>query len=203
MCINLQTSITAFLIGEISGFLLTRVSEDRKPLGYFVMFFSLVQLCEAVIYYNYSYELSNFFHSLLLINLGFQGLVFFILMNKIFIIPNIYFILTIIVAFFSIYIALISHYDKDIHKKNKCFKWIYSSKYTKYIIVFMYLLIFYWIFNKKIGKRKNIEISYDFYYKASIIFIGTFIISVLLSNKCYPSFWCLISALASPLLLII
>ena len=90
MCINLQTSIIAFLIGEISGFLLTQKLEDKKPAGLFIMFFSLVQLCEAIIYYNYNYDVSIFFKRMILINLGFQGLVFFTLMNQIFIIPNIY-----------------------------------------------------------------------------------------------------------------
>ena len=140
MCINLQTSLVAFIIGEVSGFLLTQKSEDRKPLGYFVMFFSLVQLCEVFIYYydnNFSNNFSNIFKKLLLLNLGFQGLVFFILMNQIFIIPNIYFIISGFITIFIIYKALDDNYNKSSIVKDKCLRWKFlQDKSIKYILLF-------------------------------------------------------------------
>ena len=124
-------------------------------------------------------------------------------MNQIFIIPNIYLIFTGIIAILSIYVAFTNNYNKEDINKKKCFRWEFLSSYFRLLIIFMYLLIFYWLFTTKLKRVKNINISYDFYYKAGIIFIATFIISLLLSNECSPSFWCLVSALVSPLLLII
>ena len=51
MCVNLQTSIVAFIIGEICGFILATENNEKRAIGIFVMFYSFVQLFEALIYY--------------------------------------------------------------------------------------------------------------------------------------------------------
>jgi hypothetical protein len=41
MCVNLQTSILAFIIGEISGFLLAIQNNEKKQLVYLLYFILL------------------------------------------------------------------------------------------------------------------------------------------------------------------
>ncbi len=83
MCINLETSLLAFGIGEFSGlYLLSSSSVEKRILGIFVMFLSLIQLFEALIYYN-GISASEIYSRLLLLNLGFQGFVFFTLVNNV------------------------------------------------------------------------------------------------------------------------
>ena len=72
MCVNLKTSIIAYLIGTISSLLLIQNNnKEKKNIGYYILFFTCVQLFEALIYYNNK----TIYSRLLLINLGFQGLV--------------------------------------------------------------------------------------------------------------------------------
>ena len=63
MCINAETSLASFAIGEIAGLLLlASKNNDKKVIGLFIMFYSLVQLFEYNIYspskkklYRYKY----------------------------------------------------------------------------------------------------------------------------------------------------
>ena len=51
MCINFQTSIISFLIGQIYGYkLFTSNKKKNKVIGLFSMFISIIQLIEAIIY---------------------------------------------------------------------------------------------------------------------------------------------------------
>ena len=76
MCINLKTSILAFGIGTGSGYLLTTKSIEKKMMGIFIMFYSLIQLFEAGIYWSNGTN-PLLYSQLIMINLGFQGLLFF------------------------------------------------------------------------------------------------------------------------------
>ena len=73
MCINLKTSIGAFLIGTISSLILINSNnKENKFIGNFILFYTFIQLFEALIYNNNL----TIYSRLLLINLGLQGLVF-------------------------------------------------------------------------------------------------------------------------------
>ena len=51
MCIDSQTSLASFIIGEIAGLLLVLTGKKEKQvIGLFIMFYSLVQLFEYNIY---------------------------------------------------------------------------------------------------------------------------------------------------------
>ena len=198
MCINLETSIFAFIIGGISGLILTTLSKERRLIGLFVMFYSLIQFLEANIYYLGS-DPSSIYSRLILINLGLQGLVFFILMNQIFIINNFYLISCAIISIYTIYQALSSNFKKV--EISKCLTWNFMNK-NYYSLFLMYAIMFIWLFSKKTPRFKNISI--DFINNSRNIFVCTLIISYFLLNyKNSPSIWCLSSAIVAPLFLII
>ena len=78
MCVNLKTSISAFLIGTISSLILINSNnKENKFIGNFILFYTFIQLFEALIYNNNL----TIYSRLLLINLGLQGLVFMLLLN--------------------------------------------------------------------------------------------------------------------------
>ena len=198
MCINLETSIFAFIIGGISGLILTTLSKERRLIGLFVMFYSLIQFLEANIYYLGS-DPSSIYSRLILINLGLQGLVFFILMNQIFVINNFYLISCAIISIYTIYQALSTNFKKV--EISKCLTWNFMNK-NYYSLFLMYAIMFIWLFSKKTPRFKNISI--DFINNSRNIFVCTLIISYFLLNyKNSPSIWCLSSAIVAPLFLII
>ena len=61
MCVNLQTSIIAFIVGIICGLILATENNEKRALGVFIMFYSFVQLCEAYIYY-FGNDENGYFH---------------------------------------------------------------------------------------------------------------------------------------------
>ena len=83
MCINLETSLVSFIIGEYYGWkLFNSKIKEYKILGVFIMFFTLIQLIEACIYFFDSkwYKILN---KILVIFLGLQGFVIFYTHQKI------------------------------------------------------------------------------------------------------------------------
>lgn len=198
MCVNIQTSIFAFLVGIISGLILLSKSKEKKALGYFIIFYSFVQFFEANIYYNNS----SIFSRLLLINLGLQGLILFSLFNKVYEIDNYYFIFTGIIAFFIIFKALNNNF-KDATIGN-CVKWNFLDKTTITILAIMYFLMFYWSISGKKLKKNNSNIDEMFINKAFVLYLTTLIISSLIPNKSQrPGIWCLLSAITAPALILI
>jgi len=208
MCINYQTSSIAFLIGEISGLILTLESNDRKMVGLFVMFYSLIQFFEANIHY-YGQDASSIYSRLLLMNLGFQGLVFFILMGQIIEVNNYYFLICGIISLFIIYRALSTDFKKaDVAN---CLKWNFMEHNTVIALTIMYSVIFYWYSTSKITKSnynsKSNSISntdINFINNTGIFFAITLGLSYFLFNKnSSPGIWCLLSAIIAPIFLIL
>ena len=194
MCINANTSIASFLIGEICGLILLTKSKDKQILGLFVMFYTLVQLFEYNIYNGNSAELNS---RLLLLNLGFQGLVFFVLVNQICDVNKIYLIITGLITLFILYKSLLSDFNSA--TLNTCLKWNFIDKEISLLLTIMYGAIFYWLFSDKIC----IENYSKFFDIASYYFGGTAILSFILSQReNSPSFWCMSSAILAPLLLL-
>ena len=153
---------------------------------------------EANIYYL-GLDSSSIYSRLILINLGLQGLVFFILMNQIFIINNFYLISCAIISIYTIYQALSTNFKKV--EISKCLTWNFMDK-NYYSLFLMYAIMFIWLFSKKTPRFKNISI--DFINNSRNIFVCTLIISYFLLNyKNSPSIWCLSSAIVAPLFLII
>jgi len=218
MCINYQTSSIAFLIGEISGLILTLESDDRKMVGLFVMFYSLIQFFEANIHY-YGQDASSIYSRLLLMNLGFQGLVFFILMGKIIEVNNYYFLICGIISLFIVYRALSTDFKKaDVAN---CLKWNFMEHDTVIALTIMYVIIFYWYSTSKVTKsnynsksnynfksnynsKSNSNADINFINNTGIFFATTFALSYLIFNKnSSPGIWCLLSAIIAPMFLIL
>lgn len=187
MCVNLETSIAAFLIGQISGLILASYNDERRAVGLFIMFFSLVQLCEAVIYLLGNDE-STLPSRLLLINLGLQGLVFFILANYFITVNPIYFIITGIISIYIVFCALGEDFQSA--KIISCMRWHFMNSDILLSLGIMYLMVFAFTLSSH-----NTILT-----KTGIIFLITLLLSNLFVDG--PSYWCFLSALASPLIIV-
>ncbi len=188
MCINFETSMIAFLIGEISGFILFLSNNIyKKYIGLFIMFFSLVQILEALIYKGYDYN--GIFSKILLINLGLQGTIFFYLINKIDPTQKIYLYICGIISIIIISRIFFTDFKKA--SINTCLKWNFMDNINKKILNIMYLLIFLYSFTSNIY----------FITISALILLITYIISCIIKNENSPSMWCLFSALVSPLII--
>ena len=191
MCINFETSLISFLIGEISGYFLTKSNNEKKGIGFFVMYYSLIQFIEMFIHKFNNKNLSK----LHLFNLGTQGIVFFIIMkyilNKNF--DKSYLLSTGIIAV----IILIKIFFLD-HKinKNKCLDYNLDKHNISKVLFIQYLIIFIYLFSSQ-SKILN---------KTGIYFFINIIITFLIENKlktsnvCIVSYWCLSSAILAPFL---
>ena len=192
MCINLTTSIVAFLIGEISGFILTRFNNEKRAIGIFIMLYSLVQLCEALIYYNIKdVKIVKDVSRVLLIDLGLQGTVFFTAINYFFKVNPIYFIICGFISLYSIWKAFINKFISASY--GKCLKWNFMSYDINILLVIMYFLIFLWMIT---STSYILRIT-------SFILIFTFLISYIFPGNNSPSMWCLTSAIVAPIVIFI
>jgi hypothetical protein len=203
MCINFTTSLTSLFIGELSGLILTLESKEKRAIGLFVMFYSLVQFFEANIYY-YGNSASSIYSRLLLLNLGFQGLIFFVLMSDIFEISSFYIIISIIIALTIMYIALSPDFEKA--TVNNCIKWNFlnDNNKTQLTLGIMYLLIFYWYLSNKTPNPTNTILDIGFINKTGIFFASTYIISKTIATTTNsPGIWCMLSAIVAPTFLLL
>lgn len=204
MCINLKTSIGAFLIGTISGLILINSNNnEKKVIGSFILFYTLIQLFEALIYYNNL----TIYSRLLLIDLGLQGLVFMLLINH-YITPinKIYIYICVVISLFVIYNALKSDFTKATIEGGM--KWNFNIKplFGKIfdmsdILTIMYIVMIIAVVNY------NDKLNYII--KLAFLLLSAYIISIYIiqsntglvcsTNK--PSIWCLSSAIVSPIML--
>jgi hypothetical protein len=198
MCINLETSILAFGLGEASGlYLATRDSIEKKLIGLFVMFYSLVQLLEAFIYY-YGKSANEIYSRLLLLNLGFQGLVFFLLMSYCYKINSFYLIITGIISLGILVYSFGSSFKKA-ELTNECMKWIFmENNFIKISLSIMYTTMFCWILNHKENIYTNT--NNNFIFNSGLVLLLTYLFSEQIKFNCnIPSIWCLTSAISAPI----
>jgi len=198
MCVNLQTSIIAYLIGTISSLLLIQNNNKEKNiLGYFILFYTCVQLFEALIYYNNK----TIYSRLLLINLGLQGLVLVLLLNNYITINNNYIYIFTIISLYITYRALQSNFQKATVNSTSSMIWnFFLDKNINLILNIMYILAFIVIYH-----YKN---QFNYINKFFILLLLTHIISFnidkinpFLCKNYKPSMWCLSSALIAPIAL--
>lgn len=200
MCINYQTSLVAFLIGELSGILLVFCNDSHSfesvLIGLFVMFYSLIQFFEMLIHKKKNSNSDSLYKKLLLINLGFQGLVFFILMRFSYSINPIYIIICIIISLYILYWSLTNDVEIEFNT-TKCLEWKFMSEDNiSNILGLMYLIMFFWIFT---------EVPNGFIKSSGYILLTTCIMSYFLTNTMInsPSIWCMSSAIIAPVLLLL
>jgi hypothetical protein len=199
MCINLETSLLAFIIGTSSGYLLIKQSIERKMFGFFVIFYSLIQLFEAGIYYSNDNTL--LYTKLIMINLGLQALVFFLSMNQIYKINFIYIILSVIIAIFMIICALQLNEAQNV-TINNCINWNFFNYYISISLFLMYGLILYWYWID--NKNPMLSIDNDFIKNTGTILTATLIFSYFINRSCNsPGIWCLSSAIVAPIYLLL
>lgn len=197
MCINANTSLASFLIGEISGLLLLSTnSKEKQMIGLFIMFYSFVQLFEYNIYKNNNVKLNS---QLLLLNLGLQGLIFFSLMKNVCDIDNLFLLLTLITLIYILFECMDDNFLSS--TTNTCIEWNFMNKTVSNLLTFMYIIMFYWFF-----MSKKCDTQYDnFINKAGYFFTGTAILSLSLDKfnikENTPSFWCMSSAILAPIFL--
>lgn len=202
MCVNYQTSLAAFVIGEITGLILifdqdkSSTNYDKILIGLFVMFYSLIQFLELMLYLNNSNENNQIYKKMLVLNLGFQGLVFFLLASYIYKVNSIYLIICGLVSF----LIILSVFENDIgisFTESNCLKWdfLIDSSNIRISLGLMYFIIFLWIF---------VEANSDYIKYIGFVLLGTFIFSYyILSGKANsPGLWCLSSAIAAPIFLL-
>lgn len=206
MCINFETSLVSFLIGEFVGLYLV-FNQDKNVdsyqekicIGLFVMFYTLIQFFEMILYKN-NCSNSLVYKDLLILNLGFQGLVFFILMSLIFKINKIFIILCCLISFLIIYQVIINFNDENIIEcgtNGLGLKWNFiKNENISFNLGIMYFIIFFWIFTQNTNK---------FILNVGIILFGTLVFSYFIQNFSNnpPSIWCMSSAIAAPLILLL
>jgi len=192
MCINLQTSIIAFSIGMISGIkLINSTNKETIIIGKFIIFYTMVQLFEAMIYYNNTKVPSM----LLLLNLGFQGLFFILLLNNMIPLNNIYIIITMCIALFICYKTF--HPEFKMATTTEGMKWNFNDMSCGNALAIMYITMFIVVIenNNRLDKIN----------KFGFLLFITFVISYNINIQCNvnkPSIWCLSSAIAAPLMMI-
>ena len=189
MCVNLQTSIIAFIVGIICGLILATENNEKRALGVFIMFYSFVQLCEAYIYY-FGKDETKLASKLLLINLGLQGLVYFILISYYVQVNTVYFLICGIISLLVTFKAT----EKNFKPANieTCMKWNFMDNITSYSLLIMYITILTYT---QLSSNKIVNISGKY-------FILTYIMASLMQGN-GPSLWCLSSAITAPLLLLL
>jgi hypothetical protein len=189
MCVNLQTSIIAFIVGIVCGLILATEDNEKRALGIFIMFYSFVQLCEAYIYY-FGKDETKLASKLLLINLGLQGIVYFILISYYVQVNTLFFLICGLVSLLVTFKAT----ERNFKAANieTCMKWNFMDNITSYSLIIMYITI---ITYSQLSSNKIINISGKY-------FILTYILAYLMQGN-GPSLWCLSSAITSPLLLLL
>lgn len=193
MCFSFEASVVAFIIGEVSGYLLFQNENSiYKVIGLFVMWYSLVQLAEAFIYKNYNVKLSS---KMLLFNLFTQGIVLVALMNRYTLTDSkIILGLMLLIAIYGVYKVNISNFSSALVDQNcvSCGKmyWPFLEGNTTIVLGIMYSLMFYMLLTNQ-NKKINDVGKY---------FLATYILSYMIPIKNAPSVWCYSSALVAPYL---
>jgi len=190
MCINLETSIVAFSIGMLSGLkLINSTNKESKLIGKFIMFYTMVQLFEAMIYYNNK----KIFSMLLLLNLGFQGLFFMLLLNDMIPINKMYIIITMSIALFITYKTF--HPDFKKATTTECMKWNFNDTMVQGVLTLMYLIMFIVV----IENNNMLDKINKFGFLLFITFILSYSMNGINCSMNKPSVWCLSSAIAAPI----
>lgn len=198
MCFNYEASIISFIIGIFSGLLLIRKKPEQRAIGFFILFYTLVQLLEAIMYY-YGNNTPDIYSKLLLINLGLQGLVFFLSLNYIYKIPNIYLYLSLFISIYLIFETMQNDFKKITLEPT--INWNFMNLNVSILLIIMYFLMFYWLYNDKKNRINNIDNNLINNF-GKLLFI-TCLISYLLPKKDanHPSIWCISSAFIAPIAL--
>jgi hypothetical protein len=189
MCINAETSLLSFIIGELCGLTLLTKNKEKQILGTFVMFYSLVQLFEYKIYKNENINLNS---RLLLLNLGFQGLFLFLLLSKFCEVNKIYIIVCALIALYILYKATKKNFKNA--TIDNCMEWNFMENDVSFVLLIMYGILIFWMLTNNCNKYFN---------EAGYFFVGTLLISYTLTNKNSPSFWCMSSAILAPIFLLL
>ena len=187
MCINFETSVASFAIGATSGTLLSLNPDPPKhAVGLFILFFSFVQLFEALIYKGF--DRKGTMSKLILLNLALQGVVFFFLVNSF----GLLFALCFAVALFVGSNAFSDNFQRA--ALNPCLHWLFVDWPRVVMLLIMYVSILIFLLTS----------TALFYRKIGYMLLFTMVLSyVVLPIEQYrsPSFWCLTSAIVSPVTL--
>ena len=193
MCVSFEASVIAFMIGEVSGYLLFQSKNIiYKAFGLFVMWYSLVQLAEAFIYKNYNVMLAS---KLLLFNLFTQGVVLALLLHRYNIADSkLILILMSLIAVYGTYKICQSNFESAIISRDSssCGKmeWPFIKGNNGKVLIAMYSLLLYMLLT-----HENRQINDIGKY-----FLATLILSYIIPMKNSPSVWCYSSALVAPYL---
>ena len=151
MCVNFETSTTAFIIGTISGILLYLQGQpEKRVIGLFIVFFSMVQLFEALIYKGY--DTNGILSKLLYLNLGFQGFFIFLLF-WLYSFKNVlpHLVLTGIIALYFTVNLFYKSFSKA--QIGSCLTWNFiHDYYLEKSLQIMYGLLFLYLFYKQTNK---------------------------------------------------
>lgn len=200
MCFNYKASLISLTIGMISGLLLITTNKpEKRAIGIFILFYTLVQLLEAIMY-HYGNNTPEIYSKLLLINLGLQGLVFFLSLNYIYKIPSIYLYLSLFISFYIILETMQNDFKKI--NINPTINWNFMNLNVSLFLTIMYFLIFYWLYYNNKESRKinyNSQLIENFGH----LLLATCLISYILpkTNANRASIWCISSALIAPITL--
>ena len=127
------------------------------------MFYRLIQLLETNIYFGN--DTSSIYSRLLLINLGFQGLVFFILMSNLYEINNFYIIICSIISIYIIFEACKTDFNKanitPFSVNIGTLNFYIKIKFILLILYYIYVLLYYCVYLIFLHKNTHNHILYN------------------------------------------
>ena len=138
---------------------------------------------------------------MILLNLGYQGFIFFHFMSKSHYVRKEYKMIALLIAIIiTLYVIKLDDFVKINKKlscidKEGCLTWNFiEDKNINILLGLMYFIMFMWIFT---NNDKKI-------FKVGVLLLSTFIFSYYTKNiSNSPSFWCMTSSIISPLFIII
>jgi hypothetical protein len=192
MCINLETSILAYVVGTITGWTLYKKGDkENQVIGIVIIFVTLIQLIEALMYI-YGNKYYKYLSIILAICLGLQGFVYSQAYKNIFGTPEItYYVAAIISIIITAMAVSPSFYTGKLNNKIT-WEFMGNNHPIDYIYWAMYVTIaLSMLANKKFitfGSLMGLSYGYSYWFSPTI-------------NK--PSMWCMTSAIVTPLYLLL
>jgi len=192
MCVNLGTSILAYVVGTITGWTLYKKGDkENQVIGIMIIFITLVQLIEALIYI-YGNKYYRYLSIILAICLGLQGFVYSHAYKNILGTPEITYYVTAIISIIVTAMAVSPSFYTGKLDNKMTWEFMDNNHPIDDLYWVMYVaMAFSMLSNNKFitfGSLFGLSYGYSHWVSSAI-------------NK--PSMWCMTSAIVTPLYLLL
>lgn len=191
MCINLETSIISYTVGTITGWTLYKKGDkSNQVIGITIIFITLVQLIEALMYL-YGEKYHRYLSIILAISLGLQGFVFSQSYKSIFGTTQMSYYITAIISIIITIMAVSPSFNTGTFNKKLTWDFMDNEPIRR-----LYFAMYAIIAISSIGNQKFM--TFGTFIVATNIFSYWFAAT---NNR--PSMWCMTSAITTPLYLLL